>query len=210
MPLGVVTFTPSDSSFSADPSPQSCPKLNMRYVLAVTSDSVATWVSNLDQRGREVVYTLKPWPTAAQKKTHTISLLKPSFNTAVITEHLYNSTDPSEIRCTFYTTYPECTSSNASYPGGPDHGIFDDIIGLKGIGSINLQGQPSKFRWFDAVITNTDLSQTNLGQVTTYDMTGINFSDHLVITAPNGPSIVNDYQNPNGSPKSLVVGFGPS
>lgn len=196
--LGTTSFTTAGSSFTATGAPVSCPKLNLAYVLAVTGDSVGTWVSNGDQRGREIIYTLKRWPSPTQILTHTVSGLKPSFSSAAITEHLYNSCDSTE------NGY---SSSNTISPGSPERGVFDDIIGLRGLGSINMRGTCSKNRYFDVVLTNQDLSQTNLGRVTTYDKTAVQFSDHLVITAPNGPSIVNDYKNSDGSPKDLTIGL---
>lgn len=196
-PLGTTSFATAGSSFTAAAAPTSCPKLNLSYVLAVTDDTV-TWISNGNQRGRGVTYTLKPWPTPAQIIAHTVNGLKPPFNSATITEHLYNSSNPTE------NGY---TSSNTIRPGDPEHGVFSDMIGLSGIGSINTTGTGTKSRYFDVVLTNQDLSNTNLGRVTTYDKTGIEFSDRMVITAPNGPSILNDFKNADGSPKNLAIGL---
>jgi hypothetical protein len=82
--LGTPTLTGSGASFTKDTS-TACPPANMKYVLAVLSDSV-TWKSEGMDNGRWVVYSLEYWP----KTMGSLGQATP-FPNAIVAEHLTNS-----------------------------------------------------------------------------------------------------------------------
>lgn len=179
--LGTPTLAGSGASFGKDTS-TACPPANMKYVLAVSNDTVA-WepVEGSSQRGRQVTYVIKKWPTAAQ--TTFQSLTSPSYTYADITEHL---------------TANGYTSSN--YGAYRNAGQFADVLGT---GSLTgaVTGVFISERWFSVMLDGQPIS----GSVMTLDKAGRHPTDHIEIHLPTGPSFLNYYKNPDGSPRDVSL-----
>ena len=174
--LGTATLTASGSSFAADPSPAACPPVNLKYILAVTTDSVV-WKTtpNGSQRGRQLTYVLVNKPTADTPVSSFQRVDPPNSITEYLTANGYSS------------------SSN------PNTGEFDDVLGNNSLCNCN-SGVFKTYRYFTAIV-NGQAS----GTVPIYDQTGVHKQDYIQITFPNGPSILNHWTNPDGTPKDISL-----
>ncbi len=182
--LGTPALAVFGQSFVKDAS-TACPPANLKYVLAVQSDSVV-WlpVPRSTQRGRQVTYIIKKWPTAAQ--TTFWSLTSPSYSLATITEHL---------------TATGYTSSN--YNSSEDlrsAGQFADVLGSSDI-TYGHEGVFQTGRWFSVVLDGQPVS----GSIMTFDKAGKHLMDDIEIHMPSGPSFLNNYKNADGTPKDVSL-----
>ena len=182
--LGNANFTPSgsssDSSFAANPSPAACPSVNLKYILAVTTDSVK-WVlipNSGGQQGRALTYVLVTKPTAD------------------LPINLFNRVSP-----------PNSISEHFTKPGpdwkestNTDTGEFDDGLGTASVCPTCIIGTGTNYRYFTGTLNNQDL-----GTLLIYDQTGAHKFDYIQITHPNGPTILNHWTNPDGSPKDISL-----
>jgi hypothetical protein len=183
--LGNANFTPSGSSFAADPAPAACPPANLRYVLAVSSDTV-TWINVPGSTGdtaRQVTYVIENFPPPHTTRFH--DLTSPQYTNADITEHL---------------TVNGYTSSNVFPDGVYRHaGQFVDEIGSRDWFKTKT-GSFITDRWFSVIMDGNDL-----GHIMSYDQAGTHDKDHIKITFPIGPSILNNWMNSDGSPKDISL-----
>lgn len=134
-----------------------------------------TWINSGLNHGRNVNYSLELWPTGN-------GLGAPVAFQSTVTEHLTAS-----------MAYGTSTSGVAGT------GQFDDILG-------NTSGSNSGNYITDRcfTITSPTLGSTPI-HVMSYDAAGKHPSDHIKITLPNGPSILNNWTNPDGSPKDISI-----
>jgi hypothetical protein len=103
----------------------------------------------------------------------------PSLANAVVTEHL--------TTCMAYG----CSSS------GVVSGQFTDVLG-------NTSGSKVGVYTPDRYFTVTANGQ-NLGHIVSFDRARKHDQDHIEIHIPNGPSILNNYRNADGSPKDISL-----
>lgn len=185
-PLGAANFSTSASSFTANPSPTACPPANLKYILAVQSDTVI-WKAvdnSAGQRGRQITYEIANWPKAGQ--TGFRSLTFPSYTNADITEHL---------------TANGYTSSNFTADGVYRHsGQFGDVLGTGSLTN-GFTGAFRSNRWFSVILDGTPVP----GSVMTFDKAGKHSMDYIEIYLPTGPSFLNSYKNPDGTPKDISL-----
>jgi len=172
--LGTPTLSASGAAFVKDTS-TACPPANMKYVLAILSDTVS-WIDQGLNHGRQVVYSLEYWP----KTMGSLGQATPLTN-AIVTEHLSNS-----------MAYGNGSSGTIS-------GQFTDILG-------NTSGMNSGTYVTDRYFTVNSSGQ-DLGHIMSYDRAGTHThaTDHIVIHLPNGPSILNNWTNSDGSPKDISI-----
>jgi hypothetical protein len=102
----------------------------------------------------------------------------PSYSNAIVTEHLST--------CMAYG----CSSS------GLISGQFTDVLGS----TSSISGRYVASRYF-----TVNANGQNLGHIMTFDRAGKHDMDHIEIQLPNGPSILNNYRNTNGSPKDISL-----
>jgi len=161
--------------------------------------------------GRNVVYRLRAWPTDAQRKAGTASLSRPTYKssdgrylnvvTAVITEHLFNSTDPTNNGKTKSNVTP---GDSGGFQGNLE---YNDILGVSGILGGTLQGTNRMQRYFDVNANLSDSSTVNLGHVKTYDSVTIHDSDYIVVNATSKTSFLNQDDTSDSTPRKRAIPF---
>jgi hypothetical protein len=191
MPVGIATFTTSESSpsFTSDGSPQQCPKINPDYALIVTHDS-GTWVPNSRGGlgfGRDVSYELSKWT----KGNYNVN--RPQLSSSQISEHLskplpdgsYGKTDTE------------------------DPGAYCDLIGSSG--GPSLTGIYNPERYFTVVYTDPQHVTHDLGSVQILDKSGAHSTDTIVVNFPSGPTILNRFDQNHllSYPQTLRLVKGP-
>lgn len=191
--LGTVIYTTPGPPIAVDTSPAAaasaetaceeapstpapvCDVVSPQYVLAVVNDSV-TWKSEGAEQGRFVNYSLEYWPARPGL------LGAPVTFPATITEHL-----------------SKAMSRGVSSDGPSNSGLFNDVLGNLGVYNTGTYEAYRCFTFRAPSLGNSPI------HVLSYDAAGNHTSDHIKIMLPNGPTILNDWLNPNGSPKDISV-----